>query len=142
MVELEEKTLEILKLNGITELLPVQKLTIPKFRESKDVMVQSPTGTGKTLSFVIPIIEFINKNQQNINKNKVQALIISPTRELALQIESTVKMFGIEALCMFGQNKSNEVDRKYETVNKQNISQKKTKDLNKKITRKVFFLIM
>lgn len=62
---------------------PVQLQSIPVLLEGKDVVAQAQTGTGKTLAFLLPILERINSENSNI-----QALIITPTRELALQISN------------------------------------------------------
>lgn len=76
----------ILKKNGITQPSPVQEQAIPVVLTGKDVIAQAQTGTGKTLAFLLPILESIEKNI-----SFVQALIITPTRELALQITTEVK---------------------------------------------------
>ncbi|WP_394184856.1 DEAD/DEAH box helicase [Metabacillus halosaccharovorans] len=75
-----------LKSLGLTQPTPIQEQTIPKIIEGKDVIAQAQTGTGKTLAFVLPIIEKINT--QN---DEVQALILTPTRELAQQISKEIK---------------------------------------------------
>jgi len=67
--------------NGIINPTPVQVQTIPVLMAGKDVIAQAQTGTGKTLAFLLPILEKIE-----VNKPHVQALIITPTRELASQI--------------------------------------------------------
>ncbi len=59
----------------------IQQLAIPEFLQWKDVIAKAPTGTGKTFAFGIPMIEHID-----INTEGVQALVLAPTRELALQI--------------------------------------------------------
>ncbi|MEX2105118.1 MAG: DEAD/DEAH box helicase [Bacilli bacterium] len=74
-----------LKANGLTEPTPIQEKTIPVVLTGKDVIAQAQTGTGKTLAFVLPILEMIDPK-----KSYVQALIITPTRELALQITTEV----------------------------------------------------
>lgn len=72
--------------DGITKPTPIQEKAIPVVLKGKDIIAQAQTGTGKTLAFVLPILEMINP------KNRaVQALIITPTRELALQITNEVK---------------------------------------------------
>lgn len=76
----------MLKQNGITEPTPVQEQAIPIILTEKDLIVQAQTGTGKTLAFLLPIMESINTNE-----SFVQALIITPTRELALQITAVAK---------------------------------------------------
>lgn len=66
---------------GYQEPTPVQAVTIPVFRARDDVIVQAQTGTGKTAAFGIPIAEIVDPAAQ-----RVQALVLTPTRELALQV--------------------------------------------------------
>ena len=62
---------------------PVQAQAIPPALEGRDVLATAQTGTGKTLSFLIPIVEMLQKAQ---DRNAAQALILLPTRELAMQV--------------------------------------------------------
>ena len=64
-------------------MTPVQEATIPLFLQNKDVAVQAVTGSGKTLAFLIPVVE--RMRQLKLAKNQIGALILSPTRELAMQ---------------------------------------------------------
>lgn len=82
-----DKYIEILKKNGIKEPTSIQKMAIPEILAGRNVIGQSQTGTGKTLAFVLPIIEKLD-----INKTHIQAVIITPTRELALQIHGVFTM--------------------------------------------------
>ena len=79
---------------------PVQEEVIPAALERKNIIARAKNGTGKTGSFVIPILQLIKTNMNNINS--IQALILVPTRELALQISSTVKEIGkyLNVQCM------------------------------------------
>lgn len=79
-----------LRKNGITTPTSIQKEAIPYVLNKKDIIGESKTGTGKTLAFLIPIIQKIN-----INNNNTQVLILSPTRELALQITNEAKKLNI-----------------------------------------------
>lgn len=72
---------------GYTHLMPIQERGIPVIIEGKDVIGIANTGTGKTAAFLIPIIEHI------INDSTYKALIITPTRELALQIRDEFRKF-------------------------------------------------
>ena len=72
--------------NGIAEPTPIQEKAIPVVLEGKDIIGQAKTGTGKTLAFILPIIEKINSQSSH-----VQALIVAPTRELALQITNEIQ---------------------------------------------------
>lgn len=71
---------------GIQELTPMQKEVFDLFPKNQNLVLYSPTGSGKTLAFLLPILENLNPNVPGI-----QALIISPTRELALQIEEVCR---------------------------------------------------
>ncbi|MEK3881660.1 DEAD/DEAH box helicase [Paenibacillus sp. PL2-23] len=77
---------ELLRMNGISEPTPVQRQTIPILMKGHDVIAQAQTGTGKTLAFALPILERIQTQ-----KEQVQALILTPTRELAIQITMELK---------------------------------------------------
>lgn len=92
---------KVLKQNGITEPTPVQVQAIPALMTGNDVMAQAQTGTGKTLAFMLPIME-----KMNASNNFVQALIITPTRELALQITNEARKLapakGINILAAYG----------------------------------------
>ena len=65
---------------GFEEPTPIQAMAIPQILDGKDVTGQAQTGTGKTAAFGIPIIERLDPDNKN-----VQALVLSPTRELAIQ---------------------------------------------------------
>jgi len=92
---------DILNKNGITDPTPIQKEAISVVLTGRDVVAEAQTGTGKTLAFMLPILESIDAN-----KPTVQALIITPTRELALQITNEAKKFqeqkGINILAAYG----------------------------------------
>ncbi|MFC7320220.1 DEAD/DEAH box helicase [Halobacillus campisalis] len=75
-----------LKKQGIATPTPVQEQTIPLLIDGKDVMAKAQTGTGKTLAFLLPLLQKIDTN-----KPVVQGLIVTPTRELALQITNEVE---------------------------------------------------
>jgi ATP-dependent RNA helicase DeaD len=77
------KTLEA---HRLTEPTPIQEQAVPILLAGKDVIAQAQTGTGKTLAFVLPIMEKVDPQ-----KAVVQALIITPTRELAIQVTAEVK---------------------------------------------------
>lgn len=77
---------DILRNNGIRKPTPIQEEAIPQLLKGNDVIAQAQTGTGKTLAFMLPIMENIEEDNPNI-----QALIITPTRELAIQITNEVK---------------------------------------------------
>jgi len=87
---------------GFTEPTEIQASAIPVLLNSnKDFVGQAQTGTGKTAAFVIPLLERIDYSNHN-----VQALILTPTRELATQVENEVKKFGkytdVKSTCVYG----------------------------------------
>ncbi|RGB29357.1 P-loop containing nucleoside triphosphate hydrolase protein [Rhizophagus diaphanus] len=73
-------------------MTPVQASAIPLFMKNKDVVIEAVTGSGKTLSFVIPIIEKLTRKKR-LTKNEIGAIVITPTRELAQQISSVFSIF-------------------------------------------------
>ncbi len=82
-------TQESLKRMGYKEPTEIQNKAIPLILQKKDLIAQAQTGTGKTAAFGIPIVESVNPKQKNI-----QALIIVPTRELAIQVTKEIKNIG------------------------------------------------
>ena len=90
-----------LRCKGIREATPVQEAAIPTVRAGRDVIVQAQTGTGKTLAFLLPILEKI-KPQAEV----AQALVVTPTRELAIQIAKVASFAGeaagVSSLVIYG----------------------------------------
>ena len=78
----------LIKLN-IHELNPMQEEAIAVIETTTNTILLSPTGTGKTLAFLLPIIKLLDSNS-----NEIQALIVVPSRELAIQIEQVVRSMG------------------------------------------------
>ncbi len=103
----------LMKQNGINEPTPVQELAIPVILTGRDVLVQAQTGTGKTLAFLLPMLQNIK-----ISSPAVQGLIITPTRELALQItkvaEKIGKVNGVRVLTIYG---GQDIDRQLKKLN-------------------------
>ncbi len=87
-LQLNENILKGITDAGFTDVMPVQVETLEHTLQGKDVLVQSQTGSGKTIAFLISILENIIKENNPDNK----ALIIVPTRELAVQIENEAKL--------------------------------------------------
>ncbi len=81
-----ERLVDRLKAMGIAKPTPVQAETIPIVYQGKDVISQAQTGTGKTLAFVLPMLDKVRTDV-----GEVQGLILTPTRELAIQITAEVK---------------------------------------------------
>lgn len=88
--------------SGVVTPTPIQERAIPYVMAGKDIIAQAQTGTGKTFAFILPILEKINPNAKH-----VQALIVTPTRELALQITDEIEKLiidieGIDVLAVYG----------------------------------------
>jgi superfamily II DNA/RNA helicase len=81
-----EDLIEGLKKESITIPTDVQKKVIPKALQSKDLIVQSETGTGKTLAYLLPLFEKLNQDIR-----EMQALILVPTHELAIQVQRQIE---------------------------------------------------
>ena len=77
---------------GWTRLMPVQARAIPYLLAGRDLMVQARTGSGKTGAFLLPIL-----HQIKTDKKACQALILAPTRELALQVSKEAELLGAAA---------------------------------------------
>jgi ATP-dependent RNA helicase DeaD len=99
---LSEETQRAIARKGYTVSTPVQAGCIAPMLAWKDIIAKAPTGTGKTFAFGIPIIEQTDTVSEN-----VQALIMAPTRELALQIEDEMRQIavyheGLRLVCLYG----------------------------------------
>lgn len=85
----------------------VQELAIPLILERKDLIASAQTGTGKTAAFALPVLQLLFHQQEaNKNNKKIRALVVSPTRELAVQIEEEFKDYNkytkLRTACVFG----------------------------------------
>lgn len=77
---LSEWVLDAVSSMGFSRMTPVQASAIPLFMAHKDVVVEAVTGSGKTLSFLIPVVEKLLRLEEPMKKHHVGAIIISPTR--------------------------------------------------------------
>ena len=95
-LNLVEPILKALKAEGYTKPTPIQQQAIPVLLEGKDLLGCAQTGTGKTAAFAIPILQLLWKQPKTIDKGrrKIKALILTPTRELAIQIEESFAAYG------------------------------------------------
>jgi len=85
--------LDALNEMGFTTPTPIQKKAFPEIMSGKDVVGIAQTGTGKTAAFTIPIIQHLyNNSQHQKGRRTIKALIVTPTRELAIQINDNIRL--------------------------------------------------
>ncbi len=105
-LQLVSPILEALTKQGYTNPTPIQERAIPFILEGKDLMGCAQTGTGKTAAFAIPILQRLDASPQTHPKRNIRALIVTPTRELAIQIQDSFKDYGqflsLRSVVVFG----------------------------------------
>ncbi|HEX5309293.1 MAG TPA: DEAD/DEAH box helicase [Solirubrobacteraceae bacterium] len=98
---LSEQTLQALRDVGYESPSPIQEQAIPSLLEGRDVIGQAQTGTGKTAAFGLPIVEYIDPTEQEL-----QALVLTPTRELCIQVTQALRAYGarsgVDVVAVFG----------------------------------------
>jgi ATP-dependent RNA helicase DeaD len=98
---LSEPTLEALAHLGYERPTPIQEQAIPPLLEGRDVIGQAQTGTGKTAAFGLPMIEYVDPEAA-----EVQALVLTPTRELCIQVTQALRAYGersgLDVVAVFG----------------------------------------
>ena len=103
-LQLIDPIAKALKEEGYTQPTPIQAKAIPSILQGRDLLGTAQTGTGKTAAFAIPILQ--NLTEKNIRNNQIKALILTPTRELAIQIEESFNAYGrhlkLRNLVVFG----------------------------------------
>ena len=85
-----EPILKAIEEKGYNMPTPIQEKAIPVALAGKDVLGCAQTGTGKTASFAIPIIQLLQNSKEDAKRKGIKALILTPTRELALQISACI----------------------------------------------------
>jgi ATP-dependent RNA helicase RhlE len=92
--------------SGYTEPTPVQREAIPIVLAGRDLLAGAQTGTGKTAAFVLPILQRLNNSPRTQGRRGVRVLVLVPTRELAMQVEASVRTYGrhrpIRSTTVFG----------------------------------------
>ena len=86
--------LKALKDENYKEASKIQEEAIPSILLGKDILGCAQTGTGKTAAFAIPTLQILYNSNKTVKKNKIQSLILTPTRELAIQIYESVQAYG------------------------------------------------
>lgn len=93
-LNLIDPILKAIEEEGYTTPTPIQEKSIPIVLDGTDLLACAQTGTGKTAAFAIPIIQLLTKNKNYDNKRKIRSLIVTPTRELAIQIGESFQAYG------------------------------------------------
>ncbi len=101
-MDLSPEVMRAINEKNYIQTTPIQTGAIPYFMEWKDVIAKAPTGTGKTFAFGIPMVEHIDPAVSD-----VQALVLAPTRELAIQIQEELRDLcaykeGVRSVCLYG----------------------------------------
>ncbi|GFM38072.1 DEAD/DEAH box helicase [Desulfovibrio psychrotolerans] len=112
-VELSPEVLKSIEDMGFEEASPIQALAIPPIMQGRDIIGQAQTGTGKTAAFGIPILERINPRERD-----VQAIVLCPTRELAIQVSEEIsnlakRMRSVNVLPVYG---GQPIDRQFKAL--------------------------
>lgn len=106
-LNLKRKVKDAVAKVGYIELSPVQEQAIPEIMKGNDVIACAQTGTGKTAAFALPILSKL----ETVKPKKIRTLVLTPTRELAIQIFENFKMYGrylpLRAACIYGGARQN-----------------------------------
>ena len=93
-LSLNKSLIRALSEAGYKTPTPIQMQAIPKVIEGHDLLAIAQTGTGKTAAFFLPILNHINSSQSETKNRSPRALILAPTRELAIQIAESIRLYG------------------------------------------------
>ncbi|QWC85748.1 DEAD/DEAH box helicase [Nocardioidaceae bacterium] len=97
---------DVLARDGITTAFPIQSATLPDSLAGRDVLGRGRTGSGKTVAFALPVVARLSASGARRTPTRPRALVLAPTRELATQIDATVKplaeALGLRTLTIFG----------------------------------------
>ncbi|MFC2162696.1 DEAD/DEAH box helicase [Candidatus Altiarchaeota archaeon] len=100
-MQLSSHVMADLQHHGLETPMPIQSEAIPVLMQGHDLIAQAKTGTGKTLAFAIPLVEKVDNTRR-----EVQALVLTPTRELAIQVAKEIKKMGykrrVKTACVYG----------------------------------------
>ena len=91
---LSEPLLKAVKEQGYETPTPIQEQAIPVILQKKDILAGAQTGTGKTAGFTLPMLELLSRAKHKTQQHKVKALVLTPTRELAAQVQESIAVYG------------------------------------------------
>lgn len=117
---LESRVIEGIEAMGYDKPTPIQEQAIPLILEDRDLIACAQTGTGKTAAFLLPVIHNILANQDD--SHNIKALIITPTRELAVQIDQQLEgmayFTGVSSLAVYGGGDGTSFDQEKKALTK------------------------
>lgn len=93
-LRLIEPILKAVEAEGYQNPTPIQQKAIPSILKLKDLLGCAQTGTGKTAAFAIPMLQILHMRHPKTNKKAIKALVLTPTRELAIQIQESFSVYG------------------------------------------------
>ena len=95
---LSAELLRAIEKQGYREATPIQQQAIPLVLAGKDVLAGAQTGTGKTAGFTLPLLQHLQNTNVEGQRRRVRVLILTPTRELAAQVDQSVRDYGSHLL--------------------------------------------
>ena len=118
-LDLNDNALDALDDMNFTTCTPIQEKCIPEILNGKDVLGVAQTGTGKTAAYLLPILSMLDDG--GYPKDKINCIIMSPTRELAQQIDQAMQGFAyympeVNSVAVYGGNDGNRYDQEYQAM--------------------------
>ena len=118
-LDLNDNALDALDDMNFTTCTPVQEQCIPEILKGRDVLGVAQTGTGKTAAYLLPILSMLDDG--GFPKDKINCVIMSPTRELAQQIDQAMQGFAyympeVSSVAIYGGNDGNRYDKEYQAL--------------------------
>ncbi len=118
-LDLSDNTLDAIDDMGWTSCTPIQEKCIPEILDGKDVLGIAQTGTGKTAAYLLPILSMLDDG--GFPENSINCVIMSPTRELAQQIDQAMQGFSyymqsVSSVAVYGGNDGSRYDQEYKSM--------------------------
>ena len=118
-LDLSDNTLDAIDDMGWTACTPIQERCIPEILDGKDVLGIAQTGTGKTAAYLLPILSMLD--EEDFPEESINCVIMSPTRELAQQIDQAMQGFSyympsVSSVAVYGGNDGNRYDQEYKSM--------------------------
>lgn len=118
-LDLSDNTLDAIDAMGWTSCTPIQEKCIPEILNRKDVLGIAQTGTGKTAAYLLPILSMLD--EEDFPEESINCVIMSPTRELAQQIDQAMQGFSyymdsVSSVAVYGGNDGSRYDQEYKSM--------------------------